>query len=251
MYFFEYYISLKEMNINVSYKNLILENISLLKNINKVFNTKYKLIDIDSLNKEKNEQILEKIRILSRKNQIGISTKNGSGPLPISRNKKLNKNGFLLIFFKNYFINIYPHISNKKRLEITNILKIFLIKGKIDNDNELKENDILKIIETFPELISNDLIYLGNEIEVNNGRIDCVFKKKSTNHHLLIEIEIYAKSISIEQCLKFKRAYSKKYNIPFKKIDMIIICGSIKESTLNAARTCNIFVYKLNLMKLN
>lgn len=55
MYFFEYYISLKEMNINVSYKNLILENISLLKNINKVFNTKYKLIDIDSLNKEKNE----------------------------------------------------------------------------------------------------------------------------------------------------------------------------------------------------
>ena len=250
MYFFEYYISLEDMKQDISYKNLILKNIKLLKKINKTFNIKYKLLDINSLDKEKSEQILEHVRILSRKNEIGVSTKNGSGPLPISRSKKLNKNGFLLIFYNKYFINIYPHISNKKRLEITNILKVFSIKGKIDDDNSLKEKDILKMIETFPELISNDLTYLGNEIEVNNGRIDFVFKKKKTNHHLLVEIEIYAKSISIEQCLKFKRAYSEKYNIPIKKIDLIIVCGVIKESTLSAAKACNIFVYKLNLKKL-
>ena len=31
---------------------------------------------------------------------------------------------------------------------------------------------------------------------------------------------------------------------------LIIVCGVIKESTLSAAKACNIFVYKLNLKKL-
>lgn len=251
MYFYEYYISSDKLKLDLLYKASVIKNIGLLKKISKLQKAKYKIIEIEKINLQIKEQLLESIRIISRKNNIGVVTKDGSGPLPISRSKNINNNGFLLCYLNNSFINVFPHISNKKRLEISEILEIFYSNGKIPDDNELKEKDILKIIETFPELISNDLIHLGNEVEIDCGRIDCVFKKKKEQRYLLIEIEIYAKSIAIEQCLKFKLGYSKKYNVPLTSIELIIVCGTIKDSTYRAAITCGISIFKLCLKKLN
>lgn len=209
----------------------------------------YDIIDIGTLSDAEKEELVEDIRIVSRKNAIGVVSK-GSGALPISRTKKLGKMGILLQLEHEQIKNAYPQQTNKKRIDIASHLNGVL---KADNINEIADNssiseqDISHMISTFPELIEKGLEFIDTEVEIEGGRIDAVFKSKE-GEHLLIEIEIEARDNAIGQVQRFA-TYSKKHNIPREKIRLGIVCARIADSRLNACVDAGIEVYTLSLEK--
>ncbi len=65
-----------------------------LVRIERIHQSTHQIVFIKDLNDTKREQLLEIIRIISRKNGMGVISK-GREPLPISRNRNLSKVGIL------------------------------------------------------------------------------------------------------------------------------------------------------------
>ena len=227
----------------------ILSYHTLLDAIKEKHGIKYESVDIATLNDDRKEKIVEDIRIISRKNGIGVVSK-GNGPLPISRSKKLGKICILFKLENRQITNVYPHEMNKKRIDITSHLNRVLkasSMNEIMDDSSISEKDIARMISTFPELIEEGLEFIDTEVETEGARIDAVFKSKK-DEHLLIEIEIEARDNAIGQVQRFI-TYSEKYNIPREKIRLGIVCARMAESRLNACIGAGIEVYVLSLKK--
>lgn len=209
----------------------------------------YKVINLETLDDKQKVDLIEKFRLISRKNAIGVVSK-GKGPLPISRNKKIGNIGILLQFEDGVPKNIFPHEKNKKRVDIKFHLSA-LIKSDDINDilgqEAISEQDISRMITTFPELIEDGLKFIETEVEVESGRIDVVFKSKN-DEHLLIEIEIEVGDNAIGQVQRFA-TYSEKNEIPRDKIRLGFVCAEISGSILKACKDAKIEVYTLNLEK--
>lgn len=222
---------------------------TLLDAIKEKHGIEYECMDITTLSDEAREELIEDLRIISRKNGIGVVSK-GTGALPISRSKKLGKICILLQLENGLIRNVYPHEVNKKRIDITSHLNRML-KASCMNDvtdhSSISEQDIARMISTFPELIEEELEFIDTEVETEGGRIDVVFKSKK-DEHLLIEIEIEARDNAIGQVQRFI-TYSEKYNISKDKIRLGIVCAKIAESRLNACIGAGIEVYVLSLKK--
>lgn len=222
---------------------------TLLSAVKEKHGINYELVDLDTLNEAQKEKLVEDIRIISRKNGIGVVSK-GTGALPISRKKKLGKICILLQMDEGQIKNIYPQEKNKKRTDISFHLKQV---SKASNINEIidhssiSEQDLSRMISTFPELIEDGLEFIDTEVEIEGGRIDAVFKSKK-DEFLLIEIEIEARDNAIGQVQRFI-TYSNKYSIPREKIRLGIVCAKIGESRLNACIGAGIEVYVLSLEK--
>ncbi|OPY18011.1 MAG: hypothetical protein A4E24_02039 [Methanomethylovorans sp. PtaU1.Bin093] len=211
----------------------------------------YGCVDITTLNDAEKEQLVEDLRIISRKNGIGVVSK-GSGVLPISRRKKLGKICILLKLENGQVTNVYPHEINKKRIDIASHLKRALkasSMNEIMDHSSISEQDIARMISTFPELIEEGLEFVDTEVETEGGKIDAVFKSMK-DEHLLIEIEIEARDNAIGQVQRFV-TYSEKYNIPREKIRLGIVCARIADSRLKACIGAGIEVYVLGLEKKN
>ncbi|NPE29987.1 DUF91 domain-containing protein, partial [Methanococcoides sp. SA1] len=73
----------------------------------------YTIIKIEELSKDEQEDVLENIRILSRRNTIGVVSK-GRGSLPISRKKNLSNVGILVHSRDGKDIAVYPNVKNNK-----------------------------------------------------------------------------------------------------------------------------------------
>ncbi len=222
---------------------------TLLDAIKEKHGIEYECMDIATLSDEAREELIEDLRIISRKNGIGVVSK-GTGALPISRSKKLGKICMLLQLENGLIRNVYPHEVNKKRIDITShlnrMLKASCMNDVIDHIS-ISEQDIARMISTFPELIEEELEFIDTEVETEGGRIDVVFKSKK-DEHLLIEIEIEARDNAIGQVQRFI-TYSDKYNISKDKIRLGIVCAKIAESRLNACIGAGIEVYVLSLKK--
>lgn len=210
----------------------------------------YEVIDLETLDDIQKEKLIEEFRLISRKNAIGVVSK-GNGSLPISRKKKIGNMGILLQFEDGVLKNIYPHEKNKKRMDIKSHLNV-LIKSDSINDildqESITEQDISRMITTFPELLENGLEFIETEVEVESGRIDVVFKNKN-DEHLLIEIEIEVEDSAIGQVQRFAK-YSEKYGIPRNKIRLGFVCAEISDNILNACKDASIEVYTLGLNKI-
>ena len=209
----------------------------------------YERVDIATLTDAEKEQLVEDLRIISRKNGIGVVSK-GSGVLPISRRKKLGKICILLKLENGQVTNVYPHEINKKRIDIASHLNRVLkasSMNEITDHSSISEQDIARMISTFPELIEEGLEFIDTEVETEGGQIDAVFKSKK-DEHLLIEIEIEARDNAIGQVQRFV-TYSEKYNIPREKIRLGIVCARIADSRLKACIGAGIEVYVLGLDK--
>lgn len=222
---------------------------TLLDAIWKKHGISYDIIDIAGLNDADKDRLAEDIRIISRKNGIGVVSK-GTGALPISRKKKLGNIYVLLQLEDEQIKNVYPHEMNKKRIDIASHLnrvsKAHSI-NEITDHSSISEKDISRMISTFPGLIEEGLQFIDSEVETEGGRIDAVFRSRN-DEHLLIEIEIEARDNAIGQVQRFV-TYSNKYNIPIEKIRLGIVCARIGESRLNACIGAGIEVYVLNLEK--
>ena len=215
---------------------------------------------IEDLSEKETTDLLESLRILSRKRAIGIVTKEGSGPLPISRSKQPGRAGFLVCYetapkssrSEKTPVAVYPHLINKKRIDVLPYLSQLSSSGIVDPENadggHLTEADIARMISTFPDIIEEGLTFEALEVEVRGGRIDAVFRD-AEGRPLLVEIEIYARSIAVEQVLKFKTAYAEEHRIRPEDIRIAIVCGRIKDSTLRASASGNVEVYELGLKK--
>lgn len=230
------------------YKDILSYN-NLLDAIKEKHDIGHESVDIATLKDEEKEELIEDLRIISRKNGIGVVSK-GTGALPISRSKKLGKICILLQLENEQITNVYPHEINKKRTDIASHLNRVL-KASCLNDitdhGSISEQDIARMISTFPELIEEGLEFIDTEVETEGGRIDVVFKSKK-NEHLLIEIEIEARDNAIGQVQRFI-TYSEKYNVPPEKIRLGIVCARIAESRVNACIGAGIEVYVLSLKK--
>lgn len=222
---------------------------TLLDAIHEMHGIGYDIIDIAGLNDADKGRLAEDIRIISRKNGIGVVSK-GTGALPISRKKKLGNICVLLQLEDGQIKNVYPHEINKKRTDIAShlnrVLKAHSI-NEITDHSSISEQDISRMISTFPELIEEGLEFIDTEVETEGGRIDAVFRSRN-DEHLLIEIEIEARDNAIGQVQRFV-TYANKYNIPREKIRLGIVCAKIGESRLNACIGAGIEVYVLNLEK--
>ncbi len=222
---------------------------TLLSSVQEKHGISYDIVDIDTLSDTEKEKLVEDIRIISRKNGIGVVSK-GTGALPISRKKKLGKICILLKMDDGQIKNIYPHEINKKRIDIASHLNRVSKASSIDeisDHSSISEQDLSRMISTFPELIEEGLEFVDTEVEIEGGRIDAVFKSKN-GEYLLIEIEIEARDNAIGQVQRFI-TYSNKYSIPREQIRLGIVCAKIGESRLNACIGAGIEVYILNLEK--
>lgn len=224
---------------------------TLLDAISQKHGIRYDSVDIATLDDADKESLVEDIRIVSRKNGIGVVSK-GSGALPISRKKKLGNICVLLQFEDGQMKNVYPHEINKKRIDINshlNRVSKACSVTEITDHSSISEQDISRMISTFPELIEEGMEFIDTEVETEGGRIDAVFRSRN-DEHLLIEIEIEAHDNAIGQVQRFV-TYSNKYNISREKIRLGIVCARIGESRLNACIGAGIEVYMLSLEKKN
>lgn len=225
--------------------------IDLLQQISKKHLIKYEIREFDTLSLNEKSTLIENLRIVSRKNAVGIVSK-GTGALPISRSKQIGQNTILLRIEHGQIKCVYPHEKNKKRIEIKYYLNSLLKSAYINEiieHNSITEMDISRMLSTFPELIEKDLQFVDTEVEVEGGRIDIVFLTKM-NEHLLIEIEIEAKDNAIGQVQRFV-TYASKYNIPKNRIRFGIVCAKMSKSRLTACSNAGIEVYTLCLEKHN
>ena len=229
--------------------NEIKSYINLLEEIKQKHSIDYEVVYLESLSDDEYFELLESFRLISRKNAISVVSK-GNGPLPISRRKYIGTFGILLQFEDGKVKDIYPHEKNKKRIDVTSYLNALVKSDNIGDilDHEyVSEQDISRIISTFPELIEDGLKFIETEVEVESGRIDAVFKTKN-DEHLLIEIEIEVKDNAIGQVQRFA-TYSENYGIPRDKVRLGFVCAKISENILNACKDAKIEVYTLNLEK--
>ena len=229
--------------------NEIKSHVELLKEIKLKHSIDYEVVHLESLDGEEYNKLLETFRLISRKNAIGVVSK-GNGALPISRKKLIGTFGILLQFEDGKAKDIYPHEKNKKRIDVTAYLNALIKFDNIDDIMDHKfisEQDISRMISTFPELIEDELEFVETEVEVESGRIDAVFKTKN-DEHLLIEIEIEVKDNAIGQVQRFA-TYSENYGIPRDKVRLGFVCAKISENILNACKDAKIEVYMLNLEK--
>ncbi|MBN2109608.1 MAG: DUF91 domain-containing protein [Methanosarcinaceae archaeon] len=225
------------------------EYTALLESVKKKHRVNYEIVNIEELADEDREELIESIRVISRKSGIGVVSK-GSGALPISRNKRIGKQGILLLTEDGRPRSVYPHEVNKKRIDIASHLENMLRADDVSilaEQEHISEQDISHIISTFPELIEESLTFVDTEVEIGGGRIDAVFKSKH-DEHLLIEIEIEARDNAIGQVQRFI-TYSERYGIPRNRIRLGIVCAKISESRLNACRGAGVEVYTLSLEK--
>ncbi len=224
---------------------------NLLEGVKEKHGLDYEIIDIDTWDEEKKEELLESIRVISRKNGKGVVSK-GRGALPISRSGKVGNIGILVQMHNGKLNDVFPHVKNNKRID-----GIMHLRGLIQADNlndireqeSISEADISRMITTLPELIEKGLKFLETEVEIKGGRIDAVFEDKN-GAHFLIEIELKAKDNATGQVQRFKLPYSEKFNLPPEKIRLGIVCTDIGESRLIACKSAGIDVFKLNLLKL-
>lgn len=225
------------------------ENIYLLEEIQQKYSIDIETAIVESLDQKEQDELLETFRLISRKNAIRIVS-NGNGSLPISRKKKIGKIGILLQFEDGEVKNVYPHEKNGMRIDVRSHLDTVIRSDNINDvlDQEcISEQDISRMISTFPELIEDGLEFIETEVEVESGRIDAVFKTKN-DEHLLIEIEIEVKDNAIGQVQRFA-TYSENYGIPRDKVRLGFVCAKISENILNACKDAKIEVYTLNLEK--
>lgn len=226
--------------------------IELISKVEEKHSCDYSVINTDELTEDERKELRDKIRGLAI-NGISVKTQ-GNGALPISRAKnKLGKIPILLIYENNKLKTVYPHVKNQKRNDaqyyLTKLVNLDDINEASDSES-FSEGDISRIISSLPYLIENNLDFIDDEVDTDDGRIDAVFKT-SNNEHLLIEIEIEARDNAIGQVQRFKLAYSKKYCIPEDKIRLGIVCAKISDSRLNACKSAGIEVYTLCLEKQN
>ena len=223
--------------------------IDLFEEIKQKHSINFEIVDVESLNYDEYNEVLENIRLISRKNAIGVVSR-GNGHLPISRNKKIGNFGILLQFEDGKAKNIYPHEKNNMRIDVRYHLNALIGSDNVTDvlDQEcISEQDISRMISTFPELIEDGLEFIETEVEVKSGRIDAVFQTKN-DEHLLIEIEIEVKDSAIGQVQRFA-TYSENYGIPRNKVRLGFVCAKISENILNACKDAKIEVYTLNLEK--
>lgn len=254
---FVLYLCKEEMKLNPETKMQAELFISYLKKIEKKHSSekiKYEIIYVEDLTENEKENILESIRVISRKEAIGVVSKANSGPLPISRRKKMGREGVLLVYDENDELKmVYPHTDLQKRNDIIDALESAFDSddlAEIKTSESLKEDDISRMISSFPEIIEDGLEFFKNEVEIEGGRIDSVFKTKD-GKWLLVEIEIYAKSNAIEQILKFEKGFSESFRVKTESIRLALVCAKIKESTKRAAETSKVEVYMPKFKKIN
>lgn len=210
----------------------------------------YSILEINQLEEHKKEKLRNAIRQVAI-NGISVKTQ-GNGPLPISRGKnKLGKTGILLQYENNKLKSVYPHVKNQKRFDVISHLSKLLESDDINDvfDSEaISEEDIARMISTFPDLIEHGLQFVDTEVGLEGGRIDAVFKNDS-GEHLLIEIEIKAEDNALGQVQRFNIPYSEKYGVPLEKIRLGLVCAKISDSRLKACKGAGIGVYTLSLDK--
>lgn len=225
--------------------------IRLLEEARKKHGIGYEVIDTGSLTGEQKEELLESLRIISRKNGKSVVSK-GRGPLPISRSGNLGNMGILIQVKDGKPRDVYPHVKNGKRIDcelhLGGLVRVDDI-NELEDEETISEQDISRMITSLPELIENDLQFFDTEVETEGGRIDAVFRDRN-GYVLLVEIELKANDNAIAQVQRFKIPYSEKSGVPLDMIRLVLVCTDIGESRLNACKGAGIEVYKLNLLKL-
>ncbi|MDR6222863.1 DUF91 domain-containing protein [Methanococcoides alaskense] len=212
----------------------------------------YTIIKIEDLSENEQEDVLENIRILSRRNTIGVVSK-GRGSLPISRKKNLSNVGILVHSRDGKDIAVYPNVKNNKMTTAIQYLNLIMRSPNVEDALESKhisEDDISRMISSIPELIEPGLTFHEVEVEVEGGRIDAVFTD-SQDKHFLIEIEINARDNAIGQVQRFKLPYAEKYGVNVEDIRLGIVCADIDSSRMTACRGAGIEVFRLSLEKLD
>ncbi|NPE27824.1 DUF91 domain-containing protein [Methanococcoides sp. SA1] len=211
----------------------------------------YTMISIEKLPEEKREDVLESIRVLSRKNALGVVSK-GRGSLPISRKKNLSNVGILVHSRDGKDIAVYPNVKNNKMTTAIQYLNLIIRSPNLEDaleSSHLSEDDISRMISSIPELIEPGLTFHEIEVEVEGGRIDAVFTDPQ-GKHFLIEIEINARDNAIGQVQRFKLPYAEKYGVDVEDIRLGIVCADIDSSRMTACRGAGIEVFRLCLEKL-
>lgn len=254
MHYFKLFLCRDEISLNPRSGLSAESMLSLLKSCRRKFSDTFSfdVTYVEDMEENVKESVLEEIRILSRRECIGVVSKANSGALPISRRKKMGREGILLCYTDDVLTDVYPHTNAQRRADIVPFLQSVLDSEDLSErqtPQSLQESDISRMISSFPDMIDENVSFFKNEVEIPGGRIDSVFRTKDGGW-LLVEIEIYAKSIAIEQILKFRNSFSEAYHVDPEKIRLALVCGRIKDSTLRASLSSGIEVYVLNLKRI-
>jgi len=223
----------------------------LLEKISTSHQCNFEILHIEDLANEEQEELIESIRVISRKNAIGVVSK-GRGSLPISRKKNLSNVGILIHSRDGKDISVHPNVKNNKLTTAIQYLNLVQSSSSVEealNSNHISEDDISRMITSMPELIEPNLTFQEIEVEINGGRIDAVFLDNE-GKHFLIEIEINARDNAIGQVQRFKLPYAEKYDIDPEDIRLGIVCAGIDSSRMTACRGAGIEVYCLCLKKM-
>ncbi|WP_135604650.1 endonuclease NucS [Methanococcoides sp. NM1] len=211
----------------------------------------FEILYIEDLTDEEQDELIESIRVISRKNAIGVVSK-GRGSLPISRKKNLSNVGVLIHSRDGKDISVYPNVKNNKLTTAIQYLNLIQNSPSVEDaldSKHISEDDISRMITSLPEMIEPGLTFHEIEVEVDGGRIDAVFID-GEGKHFLIEIEINARDNAIGQVQRFKLPYAEKYGIDPEDIRLGIVCAGIDNSRMTACRGAGIAVYCLCLKKM-
>ena len=209
-------------------------------------------LEVSNISSDKQFELIESIRLVSRKTGIRVKSK-GGGPLPISRKGLIGAIPTVLIYDQmEELVSVFPHGKGPRgyRMEIIealiNLQRTGSPFGEDESSRSIEEKDIAHLLRCVPSLLEEGLSFEGAEVECAGGRIDLVFKDVN-DVFLLAEIEIEAKDAAIGQVTRFVLPFQRENNV--SHVRSCIICIDCSDNILEGCRMAGIEVYQLGFLR--
>jgi len=235
-------------NAEYSFHNSLL--IDKMNKIRDRWNIDYESRETSDLDNIANQRIGSDIRsILPQIRGKIVSSRNHI--LPLSRKKNLNlKNTPILLLYKEETpVNVFPHLLGMTYYKIDDFLDTILKYGPADYIyiKGILEDPLQKILSEFPSILEEGMAFIDFNVELENGEIDLLFKDKD-GKFVIVELETFAKDISVTQVCRFASDFPKKFSDE-KDPRKAIVCLDFTKNILKACKGAGVELYKVRIKK--
>ncbi len=242
MYYFTLYYDQK-----ASYHETIKLIVETLKEIQHKWKTNFNVIEIETLQPARIEQLKNHIRSIPPQIRGKIvSSKNKT--LPFSKNKNLNtiNTPILILYYEEKPINVYPHMLGTAYFDIKTQLERILEDGPETHMTArgLLEEPIQKIVADDPSILGKGILFKNANKDVGFGVAD-ILLQDSEGKTVVVEVETKATETAVAQVSRLAAGYALQEKIPLNQVRKIILCQHFDERTTKACRGANVELYKL------
>jgi hypothetical protein len=228
-------------------------NSFLVDKINKIrdrWNIDYELRETSDLDDIASQRVGSDIRsILPQIRGKIVSSRNYILPLSGKKNLNLKNTPILLLYKEEIPVNVFPHLLGMTYYKVDDFLDTILKYGPDDyiHIKGILEDPLQKILSEFPSILEEEITFIDLNVELENGEVDLLFKDKN-GKYMIVELETFARDISVTQVCRFASDFSKKFSDE-KDPRKVIVCLDFTKNILKACKGAGVELYKVKIKK--